>query len=491
MEFLPTGHLRTLADDGRHKEGANEKNTSTDSFGRGSSACLISNDPQANDFPELPICNVDSYLCATKNIFAFDITYQYEVHYNPLNPEPRILRFIDETVLEHLATKIGVVGCVGTSDGVGPGGGRSRGRWLGGFSEEQKDRVKGISLFPEDKPNGSSCTQPLEGDTADDSVCVPVSGSMKISTQLTQEEVDAYGELSSEEKEGLRASVLDAVKTGMDEDLFLFPGNIYKVNFIEQETNSTDNGNGPTDDGNDPGTNVGGSKSPEDPKTAGDAGSPPVSPLVAALVSVAIFLLILLLVILFCLRRRRQNRKSNEGTLNKTAEGSSEDEEDPEGGLPGGSLANRDSLALKPQFLPSDDEAPNVEDGESMIVRGPLTPQRALGVESSYHDEEETEDYEDEYERRSRTDFSRSLTSFDVAMYELDAIAEASSQEQSLGMSAQQESFDSAQISRGRTQPETYPESTHGLYFADTIDDQDVYYDSSSESTPRRVLQMS
>ena len=103
-----------------------------------SDGCQISNDPPVGiSVTLMNLCNVTKFLCVTKDsetetLTRVDVAYDYEVYYNPAADIDRVLPYLEEVVLEHLATAMGVDDC------------SRKGR------RDLQEGVAGISLEPRD-----------------------------------------------------------------------------------------------------------------------------------------------------------------------------------------------------------------------------------------------------------------------------------------------------------------------------------------------------
>jgi len=237
---------------GRHSDKASEENTITNIFDNIRGGCQISNDPLAEDeLPPLNYCNETAYLCAPpreeedEEIFhlSYEISYDYEIYYNPESSLGNILPFIEESNLEHLASAMGLTNCKAVLEG-----GRRRkrllqkGRRLDSFSDEQIDSLEGISLLPRDTPDDSvqACTSSIptkdaeaagggEEDEEEEMDCVPVKGAVTVFTTVTEEVMESFSGLFPQDEASLRQAVLNEIKSGMEDDLYVAPGHISKV----------------------------------------------------------------------------------------------------------------------------------------------------------------------------------------------------------------------------------------------------------------------
>jgi len=87
------------------------------------SNCQVSNDPPGTgDTAKLNICNTKEYLCIGNgsNSTAADgddspegivVPYEYEILYNTATPSTEIVGYLEEAMLEHIATAMGVRHC--------------------------------------------------------------------------------------------------------------------------------------------------------------------------------------------------------------------------------------------------------------------------------------------------------------------------------------------------------------------------------------------
>jgi hypothetical protein len=323
-----------------------EGNSSSSVFGtyyeRG---CQFSNDPGygeengENQVPYLPVCNLTSYQCppesnATTATFPLEISFDYELHYNPNSNLINLLRYYEELSLDHLATEMELRNCNSSAASNFTTTRRGRGLLLGAsaFPEDVRAMVEGIDLFPRDWPDqdNTNCLVLVDESLHTGVACVPVLGALTVHAKPNGSGTDNGNRtgLSEPEADRLRSSVLAEIKRGMDEDLYLTRMSIYKMVYVgdrhELEASIADS------------------------EAASGGSSLPAWTIAVIVALAAIAMLVFGLLIARKWRQKQRLRgDSRRGT---------DDEESTvaPGGEPGAapvrrSLAVRDSLALKPQ----------------------------------------------------------------------------------------------------------------------------------------------
>jgi len=112
-----------------------------------------------------------------------------------------------------------------------------------GLPTEYLSGLVGLSSLPRDHPyeDVDACLEPdnaveVEGETETPSECIPVKGALTVYATVTSDEKKKYGGLAPSDEEKLRQAILDKVKYGMDEDLYVAPGHIRKASYIYVHT---------------------------------------------------------------------------------------------------------------------------------------------------------------------------------------------------------------------------------------------------------------
>ena len=285
-----------------------------------------------------------------------------------------ILPYLDESMLEHLATAMGLVSCRRR---------RQRSRHLldnsTSFSQAQLDRFVGVTLDPMDAPNifdttcrsdppssSSSSTSSLEGASDAAVSCRPIQGGLTVFAKLEDDGQRRQRRLRAlqnggggDDQDGIRRTVLQFLQEAMSDDIFVVPSSIEKVVFIDNDSTAGSSGGG----GGGTNTNTDADASGV-AATSGSAGGSQNSKLGTLEIGLiagggALLLLLILLCCCFCCRRRRRrnqrhprdihsNSTDNRGVASPVW--SFHDEEDGQGILIGtAALAELDSLALQPQ----------------------------------------------------------------------------------------------------------------------------------------------
>lgn len=420
-----------------HANDAQELDTEPSAY---TSACQVSNDPPLDgEVPELMICNITAYKCNAAGASAMvNVNFDYEIHSNPNSSMEKILPYLEETMLEHLAADMGVSTCEASR--------RDR-RRLDYFTVEQLDLITGVSLLAVDQVDTryGNCVTESSGDSSE---CTPIQGAVTVFTRHRASDViDA----------AIAQAVKDTIKFGMGEDLYVAEGNIDKVAFVgdraqlESEQSVPPSAQTTTD---------------KEPSASQKGMSSTTIGLVAGVMSLVV-LIVLALLFIFCRRRRSReslNDDDNEpGHVKQVWEGP----ESPEI-LSQGSLADRDSLALRPQIGWS--SSPDRSASTSSLSLSPMKEPRAPSAV-----------------------FSQPVSEFDAAMHELDEIAEAATN----GARAPSSISRSRQFSFGDEPPPRREVRSDmavrvSSFGAEESDAGDAGYESNaSEETPRRVLQMS
>jgi hypothetical protein len=426
------GSATTIVDDERHQEGVEIPQTIYGSYV--TAACGVSNDPpDEGELVDLTVCNVTRYRCSPASdiiptVVDVQISYDYEIRYNPASVFARVLPFVEESILESLAAVMNLKRCPGTNR-------RQLRRLQDDFSETQRGRFIGVSLLPRDFQDDrfTSCL-PGDGDSVADanSECRPIKGGMTVSLALSEEEQEGLGELPEEDVESIRFGVWNFIERSMGEDAYVVPGNIDGVTFVGNRQVIADDG------------------LVAEENTEDDGG---LSGVGKGVLSGALPFFFILLLLGLVVRRRRPKHgadkynsrpvdlmpglmvmpEEHEHNWHTRSTGAASRKLSP------GSLAFTDSLALEPQFIIEDE----------ISAKPPRSPSRSIQVV----------EVEEEGQELREEDFAAHHINVieERAAYHIDMLEENSSQD-SL--------FD---IDEG---------------------DEDFSEGTNSEFTPRRTLQM-
>jgi hypothetical protein len=356
----------TLVDDERHQDPVVARDVVFGSYL--TAACEISNDPpDAGEIVDLTVCNITRYRCSPSTSYiptVVDvlISYDYQVTYLPDADFTRVLPFVEESILESLASAMNLKLCPGTNR-------RNMLRSLqDDFTTAQQGRFIGVSLLPRDfrDPRFESCLPEEDGAEFPDSECQPVRGGMTVSLALPEEEQV----LPEEDEEALQLAVLSFVERNMGEDTYAVPGNIDRLTYVGARQVIT-----------------GGGLVVEDQKTKDDGG---LSGAGKGLLSAAVPLLFIMIVFSLVLRkRRRKDDDYSNGQEELMPSIMVLPEEDDEQNwisrsssgagkltLSPASLAFADSLALESQII-TEDERSGVEVRSGSPARSSKSPAKS------------------------------------------------------------------------------------------------------------------
>jgi hypothetical protein len=247
----------TVVEDERHQDPAGAREVV---FGRGylTAACEISNDPpDEGEILDLTVCNITMFRCSPltsymPTVVEIPIPYDYQITYLPEADFARVLPFVEESILESLATAMNLKQCPGT----GTNRRNLRRSLQDDFTTTQQGRFIGVSLLPRDYRDQrfASCLPEEDGAEFTDSECQPIRGSLTVSLALPEEELV----LLEEDEEALRLAVLNFVERNMGEDTYAVPGKIDRLTYVgarqviaggglvvgEQNIKDTNNGGG-------------------------------------------------------------------------------------------------------------------------------------------------------------------------------------------------------------------------------------------------------
>jgi hypothetical protein len=172
-------------------------------------------------------CNVTNYRCPnTDNATKYQVLYEYDVHHNPNSSVEDVLAYLEQVMLDYVASALGVDDCMS----------RRRMRNLRkNDNQEQQAAAKyvGVDLRPEDHVSVAPCrSEPDSPNIA----CLPIEGGMTVFLDETQ--VKSTARLSDEDAhdDGVYQFVTGHVKQGMQKDLFVVRNIINKVVFVNNRT---------------------------------------------------------------------------------------------------------------------------------------------------------------------------------------------------------------------------------------------------------------
>mmetsp|Transcript_28511 Transcript_28511/g.43105 ORF Transcript_28511/g.43105 Transcript_28511/m.43105 type:complete len:474 (-) Transcript_28511:40-1461(-) len=285
--------------------------------------CLgkISNDPfddNATTIRDAPECEeITSYICPMEedNEDSTDgegevtvmeneprevvVPFDFEVVYDARVNLEETLGSLESLYLRQLAYFTGLLSCsspVISTTARYHGKYRSRSRLLQQFTDSEKNLLIGIKGEPSDEVDPNySCMVPLQSSLKDGSECAAVNGGLTVLVNPSA---------TSEEEDGIKAGMLEAIREGMIGDVYVGRG-IRKVSFIGTRLQFDDDellSPAPSSD-----SIVGGARgSPNNDDPASNGISPwAIGFIVTGTVLVVIFAALL------AYRKRRNNRHSN------------------------------------------------------------------------------------------------------------------------------------------------------------------------------------
>lgn len=283
--------------------------------------CQLSNDPPENgEIHELTLCNIQQYRCRREeDAEELLISYQYELFISQDAVDHNLVRqYLEEAMLEQLASRTGTIEC------------------------NEVGRVLGVSRAPIDVVDSrfNNCvTPPMEG-----AVCVPMLGGSTISLLPS-------GNLTANNDNGLHSALMNFIRSEMENDVYVRPGSIEKVVFVNRTVSVTD-------------------------VQGADIQAKPSALAVGEKAGIAtgatlFFLLLLVVGALVAKPNRRQARIL-------------EEPDDDEFTLGDGSLAMKDSLALKPREVVSAQTPPRKEVlKDAVVMKTPETPESDISFEET------------------------------------------------------------------------------------------------------------
>ena len=494
-------------DDTRYHNDTYVEDTNSNIFGTYERGCQISNDPPGDGddgnhdaLPSLTVCNLTAYECRnsstlSRDIGTLDISFDYELHYNPQVDLNRVLRYYEELSLDHLATELGLKDCESVHSNRQRRLHHRRRRLV--ISNETQALVTGLSLFPRDRPDSryTDCIVPVDdSQVSSDSVCVPTVGELTLFTALNPDGSD----WSDAQTEELRSTVLEEIRRAMDQDLFLTKRAIEKVSYVGNRT-ATELSNG--DPANSTNNNSTGSNAPPvQTSTSTQKDNPGMSTeIVGLLAAGAVLVLLILAALMVAVRWRRQR-----GKYAVTDEDPATFAQVPPANVTvTGSLAGRDSLALVPQrfrgiplYIEKPPPPPPPYDGESddrtaevtSWATTPSPPRTSLLLSPNGRDYS--------LQPPSRYVARHNVTGFDPVMLGLEAPTVSSGGGGGGSLSSVQLSQHSDARGLGRVEP-THYEGVEASYSNDSHAGTRISFekemdlsDSESERSARRTLQM-
>ena len=422
--------------------------------------CQVSNDPpEDGEIPDLKLCNFREFRCESDASSTYNdgesnnaiiIPYQYEIYYNPEADFEQLVRFFEETSLEHLASVTGVRSC----SALGRRDRRYTRRQLQDFTADQLAVINGVGREPDDvyDERFTDCIGQVSGEIASTTTCAPMLGGFSLFLSPVQE-------LTEEDEMALKEAVRGVLRTGMETDLYLAPGNIEKVVFVESREPTVSNAKSGEVEGN-----GGGASSRAIGLMAGAGG-----------------LLMLILIFVVAMFRKKQKDVNTSRDIANLDEAESLD----------GSLADQDSLALAPQELMAVPEEGYTEEeyenaqpitaplpaGNLVVVGRALGPRGSseIGQNSTFEGVYMTDD---ETARTGEAMMVQEQNLANVSDLDRSVVAEAESGEQEYIPEEAEKPI------MRRYGSEDYDQS---LASSDAVSED---YETSSEYTPRRVLQM-
>jgi hypothetical protein len=220
----------TVVDDERHQDPVGAREVVFGGYL--TDACEISNDPpDEGEILDLTVCNITMFRCSPltsyiPTVVKIPISYDYQITYLPEADFARVLPFVEESILESLATAMNLKLCPGT----GTNRRNLRRSLQDDFTATQQGRFIGVSLLPRDYRDQrfASCLPEEDGAEFPDSECQPIRGSLTVSLALSEEELV----LLEEDEDALRLAVLNFVERNMGEDTYAVPGKIDRLTYV-------------------------------------------------------------------------------------------------------------------------------------------------------------------------------------------------------------------------------------------------------------------
>jgi hypothetical protein len=188
--------------------------------------CRISNDPGRQENLSSQLCNITDYRCSDLNgLETIQVLFDYDILHNRYSDIGDILPYLEEFMLDYLASGLGVGDC--STDGP-----LSR-RILkkeGGGSLMQ---FAGVGLQPKDRLSVARCF----GEYNDGNiVCSPVEGGVTVYLASTNiQRLSRVSTLDSRHEQ-LQETIIDYLKVGMNNDAFVVKNIVDRVVFVGNRT---------------------------------------------------------------------------------------------------------------------------------------------------------------------------------------------------------------------------------------------------------------
>ncbi|GAX25241.1 hypothetical protein FisN_5Lh323 [Fistulifera solaris] len=288
--------------------------------------CQLSNDPPVDgEAQELSLCNIQQYRCQVDvdDVDELLVQYQYEIFLNEDAVNQDLVReYLEEAMLQRLASRTGTMECDIIDRGI--------------FSN-----VLGVNRAPNDifDSRFDGCmTPPMEG-----TICVSMLGGSTFFVPSTNR--------SESDDNALVAAAVEFIRSEMENDVYIRSGSIEKVVFVNRTVAVNDVLAGDTTIPRESGLEAG-----------GKAG--------VALGTTLFLLLVLLLLFLLTKRNRKQARVLEEPDEEEFTYGD-------------GSLAKKDSLALKARQMGVAQTPPRKIISKGAAVTTPETPESDISFDES------------------------------------------------------------------------------------------------------------
>jgi hypothetical protein len=288
--------------------------------------CQLSNDPPVDgEAQELSLCNIQQYRCQAEgdDVDELLVPFQYEIFLKEDAVNQDLAReYLEGAMLQRLASRTGTTECDIIDQGI--------------FSN-----VLGVNRAPNDTFDSrfDGCmTPPMEG-----TVCVSMLGGSTLFVPSTNR--------SESDDNALVAAAVEFIRSEMENDIYIRSGSIEKVVFVNRTVAVNDVLDGDMSAPRESGLEAG-----------GKAG--------VAIGTTLFLFLLLLLFLLLAKRNRRQARVLEEP-----------DEEEFTYGV--GSLAKKDSLALKARQVGAAQTPPRKIVSKEAAVTTPETPESDISFDES------------------------------------------------------------------------------------------------------------
>jgi hypothetical protein len=216
--------------------------------------CKISNDPPSTkkgnsnstnvshrSYARLKTCNVTQIMCSspsddtnkTVTTKEIEVMYEYELHYNTLiDLSKTIIPYLEESILEHLASTTGVSQCRRRQ--LRRQANKSRLRRIG---ESDQNRYIGVNMQPYEtiNPTYTTCKYSVSLSNSNNANvgCVPMLGGVTVLVRLTPNEIASNTSLSNDDQQLIRDTITSYIHDAMDNDVFVVPTSIEKLVYVE------------------------------------------------------------------------------------------------------------------------------------------------------------------------------------------------------------------------------------------------------------------